>query len=70
MSRQKKVFYVSGKGLNMNDQGILHEPESRPKGIGYTWPSVFKVHGHVYFDLVFIKQGMLYVQTCLVTVKL
>ena len=56
-ARQKKLHYVFGKGLNNRDKGILRGPEPRPEGVGYKWPSVFKQHGHIYFDISFLKQS-------------
>ena len=60
--RQKKLFYVFGKGglhdNSMVDKGIIMDSgEVKPQGKGYQWPSVFKQHGHVYFDMIFLKQG-------------
>ena len=36
--------------------GIIRESVPKPQGIGYEWPTLYKVPGHVYYDLSFLLQ--------------
>ena len=36
--------------------GIIRESVPKPQGIGYEWPTLYKVSGHVYYDLSFLLQ--------------
>lgn len=56
-SCQKTLYYVFGKGLKKDHSEFSDESQSRPQGKGYEWPSVYKQHGHLYFDITFLPQG-------------
>ena len=36
--------------------GVIRESVPKPQGIGYEWPTLYKVPGHVYYDLNFLLQ--------------
>ena len=55
-AKQKKVYYVFGKGLKTNEHGFV-EPRNYNAKEAYKGPTAYKVHGNVYFDLIFLKQG-------------
>ena len=67
-TRQKKLFYVFGKGFDSTGNGPSRQAQidggesvdnqtSHPTGQGYAWPPVFKQHAHIYLDLYFPHQG-------------
>uniref|UniRef100_X2ATU5 Ubiquitin-like domain-containing protein n=1 Tax=Capitella teleta TaxID=283909 RepID=X2ATU5_CAPTE len=53
-SHQKTLYYVFGKGLKPQSQ--KEDLQTRPQGKGYKWPSVYKQHGHLYFDITVLPQ--------------
>jgi hypothetical protein len=58
-SHQKTLYYVFGKGLKTKNNGLHDSEAPRPSGKGYQWPSLFKQHGHLYFDVTILPQGIL-----------
>ncbi|CAH1774512.1 unnamed protein product [Owenia fusiformis] len=57
-AKQKKLYYVFGKGANAMavDKGIIRSTQKKPQGKGYVWQDNFKQPNHAYFDMTFLQQ--------------
>ena len=55
-AKQKKLYYVFGKGMNAKDKGLITGIK-KPQGKGYQWPDSFQKPNHLHYNIEFLKQG-------------
>ena len=58
--QSKKLYYVYGTNMNSKDAGIKHELY-KPLGKGYNWPESFRKANNLYYELIFLEQGDIFV---------
>ena len=67
-ARQKKVFYVFGKGLKVGEDGFV-QSNYKPEEQSFQRPIFYKQHGHVYFDIIVLKEGMRVTFACFLSYR-